>query len=108
MRVSLLSSWNDRCGIAEYSRHLAAALRARPEVEDVEVVPATFRASPKAVYAAMGQALNAGEVAHVQHSYAFFGGMHPLRSGWGALASAVRRPLLLTVHELDQRAAGIY
>jgi glycosyltransferase involved in cell wall biosynthesis len=47
-------------------------------------------------------------VAHVQHSYAFFGGMHPLRSGWGAVAGAVRRPLLVTVHELDRRATGSY
>jgi anaerobic selenocysteine-containing dehydrogenase len=33
MRVGLLSSWNTRCGIAEYSRHLALALRRRPDVE---------------------------------------------------------------------------
>lgn len=105
MRVSFLTSWDERCGIAEYSRLLVEALR--PEAE-VEVVPATFRPSPKTVYRAMGTALNSGEVAHVQHSYAFFGGMHPVRSGWGALASAVRRPLLLTVHELDLRPTGAY
>jgi len=105
MRVAFLTSWNERCGIAEYSRRLVHALRERVEVE---LVPATFIRSPKAVYAAMGQALNAGEVAHVQHSYAFFGGMHPLRCGWGALAGAVRRPLLLTVHELDLRPTGAY
>lgn len=105
LRVSMLTSWNDRCGIAEYSRRLVEALRARAEVE---VVPASFRRTPKSTYAAMGQALNGGEVAHVQHSYAFFGGMHPLRSGWGALAGAVSRPLLLTVHELDDRVSGPY
>src|ERR1043165_9546135 len=87
MRVGLLTSWNERCGIAEYSRRLCAALRQRVELE---VVPATFRASPKAAYAAMGQALNAGDVAHVQHSYAFFGGMHPLKCGWGAVAGPSR------------------
>lgn len=103
MRVSFLTSWDERCGIAEYSRLLVEALR--PQVE-VDVVPASFRPSPKPVYRAMGTALNGGEVAHVQHSYAFFGGMHPLRSGWGALAGAVRRPLLVTVHELDLRPTG--
>jgi D-inositol-3-phosphate glycosyltransferase len=105
MRVGFLTSWDERCGIAEYSRLLLAELRQRVEVQ---VVPATFRRSPRHVYAAMGQALNAGDVAHVQHSYAFFGGMHPLRSGWSALAGAVRRPLVLTVHELDLRPTGAY
>jgi glycosyltransferase involved in cell wall biosynthesis len=105
MRVGFLTSWHERCGIAEYSRRLVEALRPRAEVE---VVPATFLRSPQAVYAAMGKALNAGEVAHVQHSYAFFGGMHPLRSGWSALAQALQRPLLVTLHELDLRATGAY
>jgi glycosyltransferase involved in cell wall biosynthesis len=105
MRVSLLTSWNDRCGIAEYSRLLVQALERRVEVE---VVPATFLKSARAVYAAMGRALDQGDVAHVQHSYAFFGGMHPLRSGWAPLAGAVTKPLLATVHELDMRPTGAY
>jgi len=105
MRVNFLTSWNERCGISEYSRLLVDALRQRAEVE---IVPATFRAAPKPVYRAMGTALNGGDVAHVQHSYAFFGGMHPWRSGWFALAGAVRRPLLVTVHELDLRPTGAY
>lgn len=105
MHVSFLTSWGERCGIAEYSRLLVEALR--PAVE-VDVVPASFNACPKSVYRAMGVALNGGAVAHVQHSYAFFGGMHPWRSGWSALVNAVRRPLVLTVHELDLRATGAY
>jgi glycosyltransferase involved in cell wall biosynthesis len=105
MRIGLLTSWDERCGIAEYSRHLVEALRPRVEVD---LVPATFRASPKAVYAAMGTAASGGDVAHVQHSYAFFGGMHPLRAGWAAFAGAVSCPLLVTVHELDLRATGAY
>jgi glycosyltransferase involved in cell wall biosynthesis len=105
VRTGLLTSWDERCGIAEYSRQLVDALRGRAEVE---VVPATFRPSPKAVYAAMGLAVSGGDVAHVQHSYAFFGGMHPRRSGWRAFAQAVGRPLLVTVHELDVRPTGAY
>ena len=105
VRVGFLTSWEERCGIAGYSRLLVEALR--PLVE-VDVVPASFRRSPRAVYQAMGAALNTGAVAHVQHSYAFFGGMHPVRSGWSALAGAVRRPLLVTVHELDDRPTGAY
>ncbi|HEU4752994.1 MAG TPA: glycosyltransferase [Armatimonadota bacterium] len=103
MRVGFLSSWDERCGIADYSRSLVDALRRRAEVD---VVPATFRRSPKELYRAMGKALSAGDVAHVQHSYTFFGGLHPLHSAWSALAGAIRRPLLVTVHELDLRATG--
>lgn len=33
MRVGLLSTWNTRCGIAEYTRHLATAMRRRDDVE---------------------------------------------------------------------------
>jgi hypothetical protein len=33
LRVALLSSWNTRCGIAEYSRQLAFALKRQPDVE---------------------------------------------------------------------------
>lgn len=105
MRIGFLSSWDARCGIADYSRCLVEALRLLAEVE---VVPASFRPSPPQVYRAMGKALSAGDVAHAQHSYAFFGGMHPLRSGWRHLAAAVTTPLVLTVHELDDRATGAY
>jgi glycosyltransferase involved in cell wall biosynthesis len=99
----MLTSWDERCGIAEYSRHLVEALRRRVEVE---VTPATFRRSPRAVYAAMGRAVSGADVVHVQHSYAFFGGMHPLRSGWSAFAGALTRPAVITVHELDLRTTG--
>jgi anaerobic selenocysteine-containing dehydrogenase len=33
LRIGLLSTWNTRCGIAEYSRHLATAMRRREDVE---------------------------------------------------------------------------
>lgn len=108
MRVALLTSWGERCGIGAHSRYLHQALEALPEPPELSVVPTSFRPSPRHVYRAMGAVLSAAEVAHVQHSYAFFGGMHPLRNGWGALANAVRSPLLLTLHELDDRPTGAY
>lgn len=108
MQVALLTSWGERCGIAAHSRYLHQALEELPDPPEVTVVPASFRPSPRHVYRAMGMVLSAAEVAHVQHSYAFFGGMHPLRSGWGSLVDAVRSPLLLAVHELDNRVTGAY
>jgi glycosyltransferase involved in cell wall biosynthesis len=101
----MLTSWSERCGIADYSHHLVDALRSRTEVE---VVHATMRPSPRAVYQAMGTGLRAGDVAHVQHAYSFFGGMHPLRSGWRSVADTPGPPIVLTAHELDLRATGAY
>lgn len=108
MKVAMLGSWDERCGIADYMRRLVEALRAQPTIEGVEVVPASFGAAPRPVYRAMGTAVNVGDVAHVQHSYAIFGGMHPLRSGWAAMAGQVRRPLVVTLHELDLKVRGAY
>jgi hypothetical protein len=33
MRIGILSTWNTRCGIAEYSRHLVAALRRQGDLD---------------------------------------------------------------------------
>lgn len=33
MRIGILSTWNTRCGISEYSRHLVSALRRQGDVE---------------------------------------------------------------------------
>ena len=103
MRVGMLTSTEERCGIAEYSRHLVAALR---EHARIDVIPTTFDRVDPSVYAAMGRAVNVGDVAHIQHSYAFFGGMHPVRNGWRQVINQVTRPLVVTVHEIDQRATG--
>lgn len=40
MHIGILSTWNTRCGIAEYSRHLVAALRRQ---EDVDVTVLSSR-----------------------------------------------------------------
>jgi glycosyltransferase involved in cell wall biosynthesis len=101
----MLTSWEERCGIAEYSRLLVDELRKRVSLE---VTPASFQTAGPEVYAAMGRALSGADVVHIQHSYAFFGGMHPLKSRWSSLARALTRPTIVTVHELDQRATGAY
>lgn len=103
LRVAMLTSWNERCGVADYSRELIRALG--PEV-GVEVVPAPMRPARRSVYRAMGLGLNAGDVAHVQFTYAFFGGRHPLRTGLPACLGVVRKPLIVTLHELDATGGG--
>lgn len=98
MRVTLLTSWNERCGIAAYARGLVAALEQRVAVE---VVPVRFDRPAAAQWEGWAAALAAGDLAHLQHAYAFFGGFHPLRDRFTRLIRRVRRPVLLTVHEFD-------
>jgi glycosyltransferase involved in cell wall biosynthesis len=105
MHVHFLTSWQERCGIAEYSRRLLAAL---PADVEPEVVPTSLTGCDRETYARLGKALNPGGLTHIQHSYVFFGGMHPLRSGWRSFARHLRCPTVVTVHELDLQATGAY
>src|SRR2546430_51066 len=97
----MFTSVEERCGIATYSRGLIAALEARAVVR---LSAASFQRQSPAAYRAAAEVLNAADVAHVQHSYAFFGGMGPRQMGSRSLLCAIRRPLVVTVHELDLRA----
>jgi glycosyltransferase involved in cell wall biosynthesis len=97
MRVSMFSSWGVPCGIADYTRHLVAALREAGGVE-VDVVPFDRQAHPRADYVRWGRMMNAGQVAHVQHEYAFFGYRLPWTNAFGAFAAQIRRPLVITRH----------
>ncbi len=97
MRVSLFSSWEVQCGIADYSAKLVGALRLLEDTS-VNVVPFDRQAHPRADYVRWGQALNAGDVAHVQHEYTFFGYLTPWHNHFEAFAREIRRPLVLTRH----------
>lgn len=99
----MFTSTEERCGIAAYSRGLIAALEPHATVC---VSAVSFKSQPSAAYRGYAGVLNAADVAHIQHSYAFFGGMGPRQMGSRALLAAVRRPLAVTVHELDLRATG--
>jgi glycosyltransferase involved in cell wall biosynthesis len=94
-----------RCGVGEYAQALSTALAPYARVT---TVAGSFGVQARAEYSALGAAMNAGQVAHVQHAYAFWGGMAPHRSGYSTFLGAIRRPVVLTVHELDDAATGIY
>jgi len=80
---------------------LVDALRRQPGIESVEVTPAGFTRAPRSVYRSMGTALSGSDLAHIQYTPAFFGGMNPLRQGWSTLLNALTVPALVTIHELD-------
>jgi glycosyltransferase involved in cell wall biosynthesis len=92
----------ERCGIAHYTD---ALVRAMPIGIEVEVVRGNFDHQTREQYARLGARLNDADVIHVQHEYAYWGGMGP-GAGYFAFLAAVQRPVVMTVHELDLRAAG--
>lgn len=102
-----------RCGIRDYTDLLIAHLRDIPDVTEIAMVappPAEtshgltrsfLRYAPEERrYHALGRAMNAGDLAHVQHQYFFFGGVAPHRNHARAFYAALRVPLVVTVHEI--------
>jgi len=113
--VSMLAPMRERCGIADYSRRLAGALRELPDIASVNTVSTPEGAarigslaalknfvSDERRYRSLGQQLNSVDVAHIQHQYFFFGGVAPHKNHFTTLLKAVRVPLVLTVHEIAE------
>jgi glycosyltransferase involved in cell wall biosynthesis len=106
-QVTMFTGTAARCGIGEYARQLVAALVPLAQVRTVE---GRFGGCPRREYRRLGEAMNDGDLAHVQHAYAFWGGMAPHRAGFGAFLGAIRRPVVITVHEfadIDADAARL-
>lgn len=97
LAVHMFSSWQVRCGIAAYAAELVAALRTLPHTT-VDVVAFDRRQHPRRDYESWGEAMNGGDVAHVQHEYSFFGYLNPWRNHYGAFVMRIRRPLVITRH----------
>jgi glycosyltransferase involved in cell wall biosynthesis len=91
MRLALITSTGERCGIAAYSRALVEALgdRVALEVLPVEALPGDRAALERA---------NAAELIHLQHEYSFWGSALPGRSRFPGLLAALQRPLVMTAH----------
>jgi glycosyltransferase involved in cell wall biosynthesis len=97
MRVSMFTSWQVRCGIADYTAQLVNGLQQLPDTQ-IAVVPYDRQVHPRADYVRWGQEMNHGEVAHIQHEYSFFGYRLPWRNQFGAFVSQIRKPLVITRH----------
>lgn len=97
MNISMFTSWQVRCGIASYTSHLVQALNGMGDTH-VTVTPFDRQAHPRQDYVTWGRQLNAGDVAHIQHEYSFFGYLLPWRNYYGSLATQVHKPLVITRH----------
>jgi glycosyltransferase involved in cell wall biosynthesis len=110
----MLSTWKDRCGIADYTRRLVEALSERVSVEVISLDAA--ERSREDFHASLAARTAHFDVVHVQHEYSFFGGGTappearrprwvgsldwPAPSRFFELQRAAQAPLVLTLHEL--------
>jgi anaerobic selenocysteine-containing dehydrogenase len=69
MRIGILSTWNTRCGIAEYSRHLVAALRRQGDVEVTVLSSRNFGERAVAPYEEWASPAFDVQIWHPQHSF---------------------------------------
>lgn len=99
MNVAMLTTADQRCGIASYSAALTAALRTLPDTS-VQVVPITVGEQPPDHYQAQAARLNAPDVdvVHIQHEFSFWGFPVPGRSKFSELRRLIRSPVVLTAH----------
>ena len=91
LRVAMLTSVGDRCGIAAYTRCLVEGLN---EFADVEVEPIEAGRQPLEHYRAQAERLNRADVIHIQHEHSFWGGILPNRSAYWNLRYLLTNRLL--------------
>lgn len=104
-RVAMHTTVGSRCGIADYARALVDALAARADVTTVPIVHGRW--NPFAV-AAAGRRLR-GDVAHVQHTYGFFGvDQLTYTLAVRTLYAAIPAPIVVTAHTVRPRGPARY
>jgi glycosyltransferase involved in cell wall biosynthesis len=97
MRVALLTSNRDRCGIARYSRDLLATLA---PLMDVDLVPI----HPWPPEGERLERLRAADVVHLQHEYSFWGTAFPPPRAYYEGLELFRKPgrLVITAHTVAE------
>ena len=102
MKIGMLTSASERCGISDYSAGLASGLR---KIVDLTVVPVWDCAEPWDQYLLRSSsALNDSDVVHIQHEYSFWGSALPGRNKFFEQASSIKRPIVMTAHTLNPAA----
>ncbi len=96
MKVNFFTTWNARCGIAEYSKRLIAELRKLCEVSVVPVIPGCnpFR------YQKLGRKMNDADIAHIQYEYGLFTLVNPYIDNYSTLLSQIKISKVVTLHSL--------
>ena len=95
MKVAMLTTVGDRCGIAAYSRDLTAGLQG---LVDLEVEPIEVGKQPVEHYEDQAGRLNSADVIHIQHEHSFWGGILPGQSAFWTLRYLLQKPVVITAH----------
>ena len=101
MRVMMISSWDDRCGVAAYTKALSEPLS---DLVSMRMVPSPTMTDRKGLKALADQ-INDGEVAHIQYHPDLFGyWRYPwMIQNFQFFINQLRVPRVITVHDLTQR-----
>lgn len=99
MKIAMLTTTGEKCGIARYTRDLVAGLHTLPDVS-VDVVPICEGKQPVTHYREQARRLNAPDVdvVHIQHEYGFWGSILPGRWAYWELRYLIEKPVVLTAH----------
>jgi glycosyltransferase involved in cell wall biosynthesis len=97
MRVALLTSDRERCGIARYSRDLLAALAPLIEADLVPIHPWPPEGDRL-------ERLRAADIVHLQHEYSFWGTAFPPPRAYYEGLELIRKPgrLVITAHTVAE------
>lgn len=99
MKVAMLTTTGERCGIAAYTRALIDGLAMLPNTT-TEVIAITEGKQPREHYIEQANRLNAPDidVVHIQHEHSFWGGILPRASAYWELRYLIKKPVVLTAH----------
>jgi glycosyltransferase involved in cell wall biosynthesis len=95
MKVAMLTTVGDRCGIAAYSRDLASSLA---KLVDLTIVPIDPGKLSLEHYQEQAKKLNAADVVHIQHEHSFWGGILPNQSAFWNMRYLIQKPVVITAH----------
>jgi glycosyltransferase involved in cell wall biosynthesis len=104
MIISFYTSWNNKCGIADYACAIVRTLEKSGTA--VTIIP--VRDDKKTVhFIADGKQMNHADIAHVQQEYSFFSNsrlpfVYPLLSLWHffIFTKQIKIPKVITLHEV--------
>lgn len=99
MKIAMLTTVGERCGIAAYTAELTEALRRQPRMQ-VETVPIEVGRQSLEHYQEQAKRLNADDVdiVHIQHEHSFWGGILPGHSAFWTMRYLINKPVVLTAH----------
>ncbi len=101
--VAMVTTWDEPGGIADYAHALVHELEKQV---DIKIVALKRNTPQRAYYKALAEAANEADVVHVQHEYAFFGGLSLGQSQWWTFRSRLQKPLVITAHTWWQPFRG--